>query len=317
MRFRPEEIDTAYLDCVAVNLALLLQLAGEPDTRTPFACQWHFAFDPGEGVPRLARLSLPELVRATTGWVVEGADQRRSDPLGTCRRLLERGRPVLVFADARNLAWLPTFQRESMEHTFVLDRFDRERGTFGVLDAYRNATEWGEAVPTETELSAGQLQAILTALATDQAGTVWALSHRDPPAPRSPRDLVRDNAEELIGPEPAQSLEAFRAHHLARCGELASARQLSLGCWLAYRARALHGLWLDDLSTGWTALRPIAQAYRAVVVERWRMANELAYILYRRVRLGKPPPRTGFEVLAELPACERELAHLLSELIAR
>lgn len=39
-------VDSAYLDCLNDNLAVLLLHVGVADVRTPFACQWYFDFDP-------------------------------------------------------------------------------------------------------------------------------------------------------------------------------------------------------------------------------------------------------------------------------
>jgi hypothetical protein len=69
-----DRVDSADLDCVSDNVALLLAHAGVDDVRTPFALDWRFDLrDGADGLPRLdlPPAGLPQLLAERTGFTLE------------------------------------------------------------------------------------------------------------------------------------------------------------------------------------------------------------------------------------------------------
>lgn len=311
--FQPDRVDVRLLDCVAVNVAVLLQLEGAPDLRTPFAFEWHFALDAATGMPALERSPLAARVLATTGFALEVRVAAADEVVDACAAIARGGGRALVLGDAVAMPWQPYFGRESMEHTFVVDRHDEANDRFHIVDAYANATEWGEAAPTQLELGRGELTAAIAALRSPAAGTWMTLERRPAPTGWDPLAAIRDNAAAMAGQ--AGEIGRFHAAALAGHRDGEAMKGFSLACWLVHRARALHALWLADVAAAhaWAAGGELAAAFEREVVGRWRRVNELAYLVYRRARLGKAPPMACFDALAEIEAVERRLALQLGE----
>ncbi|TML59419.1 MAG: hypothetical protein E6G22_13060, partial [Actinobacteria bacterium] len=118
-------VDSADLDCVCDNVALLLAHAGVADVRTPFALDWRFDLVEGRGGrPRLdlPPASLPELLAERTGFTLEWRPVGALDEaVAEWREALGRGEPVLVVGDAFDLPWVPYHGRKHLDHGFVVE----------------------------------------------------------------------------------------------------------------------------------------------------------------------------------------------------
>src|SRR5579875_1348526 len=112
-------IDTAYLDCVADNLALLLLYTGIRNVRAPLACQWYFAFDEAqrECLPALSRYALAEIIEKQTGCRLLQSTLDTSNYIDVLSQSIERSQPALVFGDTFFIPWLPYFGHEHQEHS--------------------------------------------------------------------------------------------------------------------------------------------------------------------------------------------------------
>ncbi|MCD1257279.1 hypothetical protein B5M42_000320 [Paenibacillus athensensis] len=310
-------VDAEFLDCVSDNLAVLLDFRQVADLRSPFACEWHFEFRDSwtEAMPLLARRSVEERIQAFTGRRVERtalAPHSYREELAAC---LARGEPALLLGDAYYMPWLPYFGREHQEHSFVIDGIDPSGALLHIVDAYENQTEWGGVKPLATYVPAAALERIVWGLANSNAGTLLTLSEPDV-GWREPDlgALLRGNAEAVAASAAAGMYRQFAEYCLARLDSEETAVQLVLACWFATRARSLHRLWLSDLEAQRPELLPsgFAAAFYSEVEAPWRKVSEFAYLMLRRVKLGKTPPATSLALLAETVApAEARLADAL------
>lgn len=308
-RTRPlsyERVDSALLDCIDDNLAVLLGHTGVEDVRTPFACQWHFAFDPEGARPlRLARTPVEELIARHSGArIVTGTLDAR--PLAeTCAAHAAAGTPLLLFGDAFLMPWLPYFAREHMEHSFIVDGASDDGLFVHVVDAYANRTAWGEAAPVQTELHVLGLERMVRDLESAHAGTWRTVERAEVESPWDVPALLRENAAAIlrtVGEE--RQVERFSRHYAERAGDAEALGPFVLACWLAARARALHGLWLADVARERPHLlsEEIARRYAEEVAAPWQRASEFAYVMLRRVSQGKAAPDVCFRILEQTVA---------------
>ncbi|MBX7098030.1 MAG: hypothetical protein K1X89_09980 [Myxococcaceae bacterium] len=311
-----ERLDFKLLDCLEVNVAALLELRGAPDLRAPFACEWHFDVEPGQLSPVLERTPLASRLAATTAFTLEVRQSTPARVLADCLPLVRSGQRVLVRGDAMSMDWLPYFGRESMDHSLVLESVDPDGRRLQVLDAYDNVTEWGEASPVRLQVDASLVERAVGSLGTPFAGW-WATLEPKPTAPRFDAfQVLRANAEAMASH--AGRIARFRDTAFEARGDGEAMKRFSLACWLVHRARTLHGLWLGDLAAGgWTEGTSFARSFQDEVAGRWKRVNELAYLVYRRARLGKPAPQVVFDVLGELEAVERDHAQRLGAALPR
>jgi len=301
-------VDSAQLDCVSDDLALLLAQAGVADVRSPFAAEWSFCLV--ENVGELPRCALPpddqsaQLGRRTglaPLWRPIGGDVAAA--VDGWREALRGGRAVVVVGDAYHLPWLPYAGNEHMEHGFVVDGLDSADGireaVVHVVDPYDNATAYGRATPMTCKVSVGDLATALV------AGSWAALVAVGRPTPVDVRAQVLANAAEIVAAAEdgafARLVDAHR-HLDARAVE-----HLSLQTWLLSRNRSLHQLWLTDVrpSLRDAGLDDLPARFTADVVTSWRRATEMAYLATRRAHAGRAAPPSV------LTAVERALDHEL------
>jgi hypothetical protein len=291
--------DSHLLDCIEDNVAVLLRHAGVSEVRTPFACEWHFAFTVERPMPSLHRSTLDARVERFTARRLRRATLAE-DCVEQCRRLLPEAQALLLFGDAYFMPWLPYFGADHLEHSFLVDAVSND-GHVRVVDAYCNRTEWGDARPVEAWVPARALAKIVGALQTENRGhfiTLEPLSHS---RSVSAEEVLRDNARHMLRALSGEdALRAFATYYDSRAEEAASVKQFVLACWLAVRSRALHGLWLWDVSRAHPELLPpgFAERFRLEVLRPWERVNEFAYVLWRRISQGKRAVRSCFELLA-------------------
>jgi hypothetical protein len=311
--------DSQLLDCIEDNVAVLLRQAGVKEVRTPFACEWHFAFNPERAMPSLRRSSLAALVERFTAHELRRA-ALEADCVAHCRRLLPKAGALLLFGDAYFMPWLPYFGEDHLEHSFLVDAVSSD-GHVRVVDAYYNRTEWGDARPVEVWVPARAMPKIVGALRTDNRGHFVTLERLSNSRSVGGQEVLRDNARHMLNALSSEdALRAFAAHYESRADDVESAKQFVLACWLAVRSRALHGLWLGDLSRAHPELLPpgFAERFALEVLRPWERVNEFAYVLWRRVSQGKRAVRSCFELLANgVHPGESNLAHELSAHLER
>lgn len=301
---RYDSVDSAYLDCLNDNLAVLLLHAGVADVRTPFACQWHFAIDPErpEDTLSVERAPAEALIREQTGCALEWRQFEDDQFVAAIAPLVRDRRPALVIGDAYFTPWLPYFGREHMEHSFIIDGLSDDGRLLHVVDAYANKTEWGEATPTESYLPSMALERIIRALDTARAGSYLTIEQSGPPPPLDLDGLLRENAAQILASlRDRDLLGHFSRHYAGRTGDAAAIKRFVLDCWLVARSRALHGLWLADVARDRPDLldTALADAFAQEVVAPWQRVNEFAYILFRRVSLGRAAPDACFRMLEQ------------------
>lgn len=301
---RYDSVDSAYLDCLNDNLAVLLLHAGVADVRTPFACQWHFDVDPERPEETLAveRTPAEALVREQTGCALEWRQFEDDQFMAVIAPLVRDRRPALIIGDAYFTPWLPYFGREHMEHSFIIDGVSDDQRLLHVVDAYANKTEWGEATPTESYLPSMALERVIRALDTARAGSYLTVERVAPPPPLDLAGLLRGNAAQILASlRERDLLGRFSRHYADRASDAAAIKRFVLDCWLIARSRAIHGLWLADVARERPDLldAALAGAFAREVVAPWQRVNEFAYILFRRVSLGRAAPDACFRMLEQ------------------
>jgi hypothetical protein len=297
--------DGELLDCIAVNLCVLLRHRGAADWRSPFACQWRFAFADAEGgLPALEHEPLASVIAEQSGLRLRDVEVET----GALAGLVERAGPVLLRGDAFAMRWVPYHGHAHMEHSFIVDGVSPDGGWAEAADGYANRTEWGDAVPCRFRLGIAELgdlcapDGVLRAQVFERAGPPRAV---DAPA------WLRRNAAAMAGAGAA--LAAFADRARLDGGDLPERfERFVLACWLVHRARALHARWLGTLERD--ALPPgFAAEFEESVVGAWRRAAEFAYVASRRVRLGRALPPAPFDIVADQAApAELDLAGSLS-----
>lgn len=302
-----DKVDSAFLDCVSDDVALLLAHAGEPDPRAALAERWRFDLRPGDGPPAVA-LPAPDVedrVTRRTGWRLEWREVTDArDAVRAWHDQLRRGRPVLVVGDAFHLPWVPYFDHEHMDHGFVVSGID---GTvLHVVDPYDNVTEWGKAAPLSTT-------AVLTEVAPALTGGRWAVLERvGPGQPAHVPDLITANAGAIASAAvDGGAIARFLAGHRPLDG--VTLPVLVLQTWLLARDRALHGLWLADNRSALHDLGVpgFADEFAQRVVSAWRAAEQATYLALRRVRRGRAAPQSALEAVAAVLHDEADLARRL------
>lgn len=310
-------VDSELLDCIDDNIAVLLDHLGVVDIRTPFACEWHFQFSPKaedstSSFPVSQRTPIAERVRVTTGCSIITHRFLESDPLPSVEAHLRRGEPLLVYGDAFAMPWLPYAGRERLEHGFVVDGLSADGEWLHVVDAYSNLTEWGAAVPIKTKVDRSTFLSILAALGNENRyrfDTIEASSGR---AAYNAASFLRANSDAIsrsVGR--GRAIAAFSEYHRQRLADVDAIGAFMLATWTLARARKLHGLWLADLARREPALLPESWPARflAEIAGPWGNLQELAYLLFRRVRRGRSAPSTCFDLLENtLQAAEAEAA---------
>jgi hypothetical protein len=300
-----DSVDSAYLDCLNDNLAVLLRYLGVADVRTPFACQWHFEVDPARPLDSLSleRTPITTVIRAQTGCAIERVRFEAGDLLAQCAPFIARDEPALVFGDAYAMPWLPYFERAHMEHSFIVDSIAADRQSLHLVDAYENRTEWGAATPTETTIARDVFERAVRELDALNAGYFWIVRRVDQPDALDLPALLRDNAEQIgIQLGERQRLAQFCAWYAERITDLEAMKQFTLDCWLIARTRAYHQLWLADLERTHPKILPpdFAALFGQDVAAPWQRVSEFAYILSRRLSQGRRPPDTCFQMIRDV-----------------
>jgi hypothetical protein len=316
---RYDDVDSAYLDCLNDNLAVLLDYLGVTDIRTPFACQWYFDFDPSahDRRPILESFPVEDFIRQHTGCSIKKSQFERGRAVETCSELVQRGQPVLVFGDAFLMPWLPYFGQEHMEHSFIVDGISADQQVLHIVDAYYNRTEWGTATPTATYLPVMGLEPIIHNVESPHGGAFWTMQQDGPAHAVDFLALLQRNAEQMgMQARDAGPLSRFCQHYAEAIRDASAIKEFTLACWLVARARGYHHLWLSDVaSTHPNLFDPtFVDRFSQDVVAPWQRVSEFAYILFRRVSQGRTPPDTCFRMLAEtIQPNEARLASDLAE----
>ncbi|WP_328611225.1 hypothetical protein OG943_19555 [Amycolatopsis sp. NBC_00345] len=285
-------VDSEYLDCVSDDLALVLAHAGVADVRAPFAMDWRLRLT--NEPDQLPKADLPpadqaEKLACRTGFTPLWRDIADvDDAVGQWRQFLAGGHPLVLVGDAYHLPWLPYHGNEHIQHGFVLEAIEALGGgpeeLLHIVDPYDNATPWGRAVPTTTELPIGDIEAALP-------GGSWAvLSKVGEAQPVDLRRQLRDNALAITGAAAAGTPAQFVERH--RELDSGCVENLALQAWLLARDRGLHHLWLTDVAAELEriGLPELPGRFEAEVLRPWRRVTEMSYLALRRVQTGRAAP---------------------------
>jgi hypothetical protein len=308
--------DTDLLDCLAVNLAVLLAWHGVADVRTPFAARWRFRLrDHGAGGrrPDLPPEDLAEDLRELAGWELPWRPAAGlAAELATWAAACDEGEPVLVVADAFDMPWVPYAGHEHMEHSFIVAGVDD--GSLTIADGYVNTTEWGAAQPVTATVGRAEIAGLLTGAGrwsdprpagSQAAGTACS------PAATTIARLVRDNADGICTAGEAGRYDMFlrQAAALVQASDLAP---VAMDTWLIARSRRLHARWLDsDAATCVPAT--VRRDFGASVAAAWTRAAEMSYIGLRRARSGRAVPPAVTECLRQACSAEQDLARVMRD----
>jgi hypothetical protein len=304
--------DTDLLDCLAVNLAVLLAWHGAADVRTPFAARWRFrlrADEAGNPRPDLPAGDLAEDLRELAGWELRW---QPAPELAGARpawaAACDQGRPVLVVADAYDMPWVPYAGHEHMDHSFIVASVDDAGLT--IADGYANTTEWGAARPVTAQAGRAELASLLAGSGRwsvpRPAGTAAARGAGRALTAAAIAGLVAGNAGEIGAAGRDGRYDSFLgwADQRVRAGDLAP---VALDSWLLARSRGLHARWLDSDAAAWVPAT-VRQDFAARVAAAWTRAAQMSYIGLRRARSGRAVPPAVTESLREACAAELDVA---------
>lgn len=307
-------VDSADLDCVCDNVALLLAHAGVFDVRTPFALDWRFDLVPGPaGFPRLdlPPADMAELLALRTGFTLRWRPvDALEEAVPDWRDALGRGDPVLVVGDAYHLPWVPYHGQKHMKHGFVIEGLELGAAPIAhVVDAYDNVTQWGRAAPLTTTLPLGDLPAAL------EEGSWAALTRVGSETPIDVDEQLATNATAIGDADADGSYGRFVEAH--RELDEAALDNLTLQTWLLARNRALHARWLGDQADRLSelGLADLPDRFEREIVDAWRRAAETAYVALRRVSAGRQPPPAAMAAVEAAVAAEPALAAALIPLL--
>jgi hypothetical protein len=304
------QADTDLLDCLAVNVAVVLAWHGAADVRTPFAARWRFRLR-GDGTGG-SRLDLPPQDLADDLRELAGSELQWQSAPGLAGELpawaaaCDQGQPVLVVADAFDMPWVPYSGHEHMEHSFIVAAAGA--GHLTVVDGYTNTTEWGAAKPVTVTVGRAEIASLLAGpgrwAVVRPSGSPAASS-----LAASPARIVHDNANQIRSAGEAGCYQAYlsQAAALIQAGDLAP---VALDTWLLSRSRRLHGRWLDGDAAA-SVPGPARQDFSATVAAAWMRAAEMSYIGLRRARSGRAVPPAVTECLRQACSAEQELANVL------
>lgn len=303
-------IDTAYLDCITDNLALLLLHLGISDARTPFAFQWHFTFHETQkdGLPELSRSSFSKVLEELTGCTLQQNVLDVANCLEMFNPLLTQNRPVLVFGDAYYIPWQPYFGQDHQEHSFLIDGISEDRKFIHVVDAHENMTEWGKAQPVSCELPVTALKVILSQQ-SEHAQTFWVLERNEQHPEINLAFLLRENAQQMRSHTTYEQFVSFTHYYHEHIQDVEKVKKFELALWLIGRSRMLHSLWLRDIEQGYPELLPAhyADLFASEIVVPWQRAREQSYLILRRVLRGRPAPEACFSLLEQTIAAQEAM----------
>jgi hypothetical protein len=312
-----ERADTELLDCLAVNLAVLLAWHGAADVRTPFAARWRFRLrDDAAGGSRLdlPPQDLAEDLRELAGWELRWRPAANlAGQLPAWASSCDEDQPVLVVADAFDMPWVPYAGHEHMEHSFIVAAVDR--GCLTITDGYANTTEWGAAQPVTATVGPAEIASLLAGAgrwsAPRQVGLPAAAGCARSLAPTTIARLVRESADEICTAHEAGRYEFFlrQAATLAQAGDLAP---VAVDSWLLARSRRLHARWLDKDAAACVPVT-LRQDFGASVAAAWTRAAEISYIGLRRARSGRAVPPAVIDCLRQACSAEHDLARVIRD----
>ncbi len=316
------DIDFAAMDCLETNLAALLRLARFKAIHGTLGAHWHFEYSESRGGEvKLEREPVADQIEMISG--VEFTRPTLSTPIENgVLDVVARHGATLFFGDAFAMPWLPLYEKEHLEHTFVVTAANPKSGLVCVLDTYTNLSEHGRAVPVITTVDVRTAGLAITALARDaRARTALAIrSVADRPRPAF-TELCAVNAAEMVQSLARDdALRGFARYFRCEASRRNSVDGFVLACWLTARKRQLHHLWLlSGRKDGALSIGSLIEDFDSTVVEPWKRAAEFAYLLERRIRAGRQPSTAVFDFLeqtihpAECGLAERFVRHLEGE----
>lgn len=275
----PSRIRADVLDCVQSNLAVLADAFHGEDTHlglgAEMSSRWYPGADdlPTVDPPLAAGLAAAE---RTLHLTVRGQD---SPPGPRLAVHIPPGGLRYAVADAHEMPWLPYFGRQHMEHSFLLSAPEAPGGTWSVIDAYDNDTQWGAAKPgswaVTTEELAGLTQVELFDIAPGPG-----------PAPRPQERVEHIPMDDYLAAFDAGTDRERVLHRLT--GDI----------WLLARSRRLHALFMaDGTPDGETAEH----------LGNWDKLVTQSYLAYRRVARNRPEPAGIVPQLAALLETDRRI----------
>ncbi|MFE9252452.1 acyl carrier protein [Streptomyces sp. NPDC007088] len=293
-------IDTAALDCIQVNAAVLADVAHGAGTYLALGARLRFAprTPPGSRLPTVEQRPADQIgiMGDTLGLVME-TGVTVSDGQELLALLPEDGSALYAVGDAFHMPWLPYHRHQHMDHSVLLRAADAGTAV-EVVDAYDNETPYGRAEPVVCAFDRAGAAALF------DGSTTLQVTVRPGPAAQHPvAHLTEANAREaallLEGDAPQAYAAAFQDHD----DQHEACTALLLETWLLHRSRRLHAAWAADRAPG----TPLAET-AATQAALWEDLAAQAYLAMRRVQRGRPVPPQIFTTLADLLRADAQAA---------
>ncbi|WP_181160518.1 acyl carrier protein [Streptomyces solincola] len=275
----PSRIRADVLDCVQSNLAVLADAFHGEGTHlglgAELSSRWYPGADdlPTVDPPLAAGLAAAE---RTLHLAVRGQASSQGPRLPVD---IPPGKLRYAVADAHEMPWLPYFGRQHMAHSFLLAAPEAPGGTWSVIDAYDNDTQWGAAKPGSWAVTAEELAGLTRV-------ELFDIVPGPGPAPR-PRTRV----EHL-------PMDDYLAAFDAGADRERVLHRLTGDVWLLARSRRLHALFRAD----GTPDRETAEH-----LGHWDKLVTQSYLAYRRVTRDRPEPAGIVPQLAALLETDRRI----------
>ncbi|MEU9801475.1 acyl carrier protein [Streptomyces sp. NPDC051000] len=293
-------IDTAALDCIQVNAAVLADTTHGPGTHLGLGAHLRFAphFPADGGLPtveqrpadQIEQMGRPLGLALETGLPV-------TDGRALMDLLPEDGSPLYVVGDAYRMPWLPYHGHQHMEHSVLLRTADNG-AVVEAVDAYDNETPYGRAEPVVCAYERAEAAALF-----DGSPSLPVAVRPTRPDHRPPAADLADNAQEAIrllaGDTPERYAAAFRDHP----DQQEACTALLLQSWLLNRSRRLHAAWAAHHMAGSAFARSCAAQ-----ADAWDALAGQCYLAARRAQRGRPVPAQIHSTLAELLRTDAQIA---------
>ncbi len=100
------------------------------------------------------------------------------------------------------------------------------------------------------------------------------------------------------------ALLSFCQYYRQQVDDIDAVKRFCLACWLVARQRALHRLWFETLATTQSPIIPDSYnaQFQQLVSDSWQKLTEFSYLLLRRIKLGRKPIDSCFQLIEEVIA---------------
>jgi len=288
--------DAQFLTCITCNYYAILKFLRAANVSAALAQNFYFEFRSNDLLDlsySFEKHSNEENISNWTGFASEVFHaQDVGDFLDCVEGKLQRDNPVLCFGNGFNMAWTPFYQKEDVEHSFIITCYDRIEGRVQIVDCYVNNTKYGKAVPVTCWIEVTLLDDILRNVPghTDYKLLYFVNGVKPGNIDQDAIAVIfkRTRDEYLAAVDQNIGLNRLINTLASRDGSKELITQLSLLFWLGLRSREYYLRWLGKVYIDFPnlPLHGIIQQVEANILPKWKKLNEITFILSKRSERG-------------------------------